>query len=409
MNMHTDYERMLSRTDGHGWLKPDYRSMCLSNLPGYVAGMLKGRGGVLPEALNARRGVKNILLVIADGMGLLNVRNRLDDLPFLRRMTDEGKIAPMTSVFPSTTGAAMTSIFTGTEPVTHALLEWFLFLDEAGMIIETLPFRAQNPAEQAQFQNLDIHIRTLFEGEPATENLAREGIECTAYLPENIVDSGFSVATHGSAARKGYHTLDGIISELVPAKKRSTFTTLYYPEVDAAGHTYGPSSPEYLEEMRRVDGFLSELSVEMDEDTVILLTADHGQIDVNPDETLYLDDLDWFDGMLAPKNGGGNIPPYGSPRDVIIRAKDAAVMCSRLNDRLGEFGVAKTSEWLTGEGYFGNGARSAKFETRAGSVWFLPHSGKTAWYRHYDGEHLAFKGVHGGMTPQEILVPLAVI
>ncbi len=407
--MRGNYDRMLSAVDSNGWLKPDYRNMCLSNLAAYVSAILTRKDGKLPEELNGQKGKNNVILVIADGMGLLNIGDRLKELPFLRNLTGEGKVLPMTSVFPSTTAASLASIFTGLEPVTHGLLEWNLFLDEAGMIIETLPFKAQNPAEQEQFLRLNLQVNTLFEGEPASARLQREGIDCTTYLPENIADSPFSVAVQDKAVRRGYDRLDDTISELVHRDGERTFKTVYYPEVDAAGHVYGPSSSEYLEEMRTVDSFLSELAAASDDDTVVLLTADHGQIEIEPADTLYLDELEWFDGMLALHSGGKKIAPYGSPRDVIIRAIDGNMTCSILNEKLSEFGVAKTTGWMTGEGYFGNGRKAREFEARAGSAWFIPHAGKTVWYRHYDNERVAFRGVHGGPTPGEMMVPLAVI
>ena len=350
-----------------------------------------------------------MILFVADGMGLFNIRRDLGSLPFLNRITGEGKIAPMTSVFPSTTAASMTSIYTGREPLTHGLLEWYMFLDETGIVVETLPFKAHNPAEQRDFQKIGLRADMLFEGDAATDRLLGEGIACTAYLPQEITDSPFSMAVMGNTVRKGYDRLDDIISELGRRKGTRTFTMIYYPEVDAAGHVYGPSSPDYLMEMGKVDLFLSQLSGERGDDTAILFTADHGQLEVDPAETLYLDELEWFDDMLQRRNGRVKIPPYGSPRDVIIRARDGGATCSVLNERLGDYGVAKTTEWMTQNGYFGRGRKALRFDDRAGSVWFLPHEGKTVWYRHYKGERFALRGMHGGLTPQEVMVPLAVI
>jgi predicted AlkP superfamily pyrophosphatase or phosphodiesterase len=384
--------------------------MCLSSLHKYVDELFSGSKERLPAPLSALENARNVVLVIVDGMGYMNMKKKLRELPFFQSLYDENRILPATSVFPSTTAASLASIYLGLDPISHGLLEWYLFLDEAGIIVETLPFIAHNPAEREGFKRLRLQIDVLFEGTAVTESLARKGVECHALLPEAVAESEFSKQMMKKSSRTGYSKLEDVPSLLsdILSRGRRTFVTIYYPGVDTAGHIHGPSSEEYLEEMKKVDRFVSEIARVKRNDTTMLITADHGQIDVDPGKTLYLNDFDWFDKLLSPNPVGGIIHPYGSPRDVIIRTPYPKKMQTKLEEELAEYGDVVNTRHLTMNEYFGKGDMAGCFTSRAGDLWILPGTGRAVWYRHYDDEKISFKGLHGGLTPEEILVPISI-
>ncbi len=384
--------------------------MCLSSLHKYVDELFSGSRERLPAQLSAIENALNVVLVIVDGMGYMNMKEKLGELPFFQSLDDENRILPATSVFPSTTAASSASIYLGSDPVSHGLLEWYLFLDEAGIIVETLPFTAHNPAEREGFKKLGLPIDVLFEGSAVTESLARKGIDCHALLPEAVAESEFSKQAMKKSSRTGYSKLEDVPSLLsdILSGERRTFTTVYYPGVDTAGHIHGPTSEKYLEEMRKVDRFASEIARVKRKDTVMLITADHGQIEVDPGKTLYLDDFDWFDKLLSPKPGGV-IAPYGSPRDIIIRTPYPEKMQTKLEEDIAEYGDVVSTRHLIMNEYFGKGNMAGCFTSRAGDLWILPGKGRAVWYRHYEDEKVLFKGLHGGLTPEEILVPISIV
>ena len=391
-------------------MKPVYDSLCISRMLQNLGSILEGKTSAVPGILGNCAGNSHMVLLIADGMGLLNIKENIGRLPFLDRLNTEGSLAAGTSVFPSTTAASMTSLYTASDPFSHGLLEWYLYLDEAEMVIETLPFSAQNPAEADKFKSLDLDIRLLFEGEPYTSRLTAEGIECTAIMPRSIKDSAYSSAVFPSADTIGYETLEDVLP-LVMDKGGTgkRLTVIYYPGADTEGHVHGPLSENYLEEMRRVDSFLRAFRESEVSGTSLVMTADHGQTEIDPRSVVYLDEFDWFDDMLPVAASGKTIPPYGSPRDVIIRSMDAVKMKSMLERELGDTAAAAESLRLAGEGYFGSGKKARSLSSRMGDLWLLPGTGTGIWYRHFDDEEVRLKGMHGGLTAKEMLIPVAVV
>ena len=391
-------------------MKPVYDSLCISRMLQNLGSILEGKTSAVPGILGNCAGNSHMVLLIADGMGLLNIKENIGRLPFLDRLNTEGSLAAGTSVFPSTTAASMTSLYTASDPFSHGLLEWYLYLDEAEMVIETLPFSAQNPAEADKFKSLDLDIRLLFEGEPYTSRLTAEGIECTAIMPRSIKDSAYSSAVFPSADTIGYETLEDVLP-LVMDKGGTgkRLTVIYYPGADTEGHVHGPLSENYLEEMRRVDSFLRAFRESEVSGTSLVMTADHGQTEIDPRSVVYLDEFDWFDDMLPVAASGKTIPPYGSPRDVIIRSMDAVKMKSMLERELGDTAAAAESLRLAGEGYFGSGKKARSLSSRMGDLWLLPGTGTGIWYRHFDDDEVRLKGMHGGLTAKEMLIPVAVV
>ena len=126
---------------GDGWVAPAYQDFSIANLPATIAALL---GIDLPGALpalpsNAWRdwsaGLQRVVLVIVDGLGyrLLQGRWAAGDAQQLVNLASAGRLLPLTSVFPSTTDAAMMSLQTGTAPATHGWLAWEMYLREVGM------------------------------------------------------------------------------------------------------------------------------------------------------------------------------------------------------------------------------------------------------------------------------------
>jgi hypothetical protein len=141
-----------------------------------------------------------------------------------------------------------------------------------------------------------------------------------------------------------------------------------------------------------------------------LLTADHGQVETDPQTTIYLNRQPRFAGtekFLRCDQAGRPIIPAGSARDFFLYIKGGLVDEARafLAARLeGRAEVRKVAD-LISEGYFG--ARiSAKFPPRAGDLVILPYAGEAVWWYEKGKFEQKFRGHHGGLTPQEMEIPL---
>lgn len=401
-------ERWLAEQEGRGRVLPDYGGYCLASVTRAVTSIIQGgtpKGGL--EQFAASGEGKRVLLVMLDGLGYFQMKRRMERLPFFRRCVGEGQLLPVTTVFPSTTPAAVTTLHTGRTPAEHGLIEWNLYLREIEMIVESLPFVPKRPEDFARFEELNPSARMLFEGRTLYEKLGRKGCRSVVMQPRGISDSAYTRLISRGADRASYGDLSSagrLLRTLL--EKRYSLIHFYYPGIDTAGHGYGPGSEQYLAEMISIDSLLSRVSAAAEENGyTLIVTSDHGHVEVNPRDALFLEEMNGFDEKLKG-DSSGIVQPYGSPRDVIIGAAgDSAAFTDWLSTRLeGTARVLRTEEMIE-EGYFG-ATISGKGRERMADLWVLPEENGLVWYRHYPEERVEFRGMHGGASIEEMIVPL---
>ncbi len=141
--------------------------------------------------------------------------------------------------------------------------------------------------------------------------------------------------------------------------------------------------------------------------TTVMMSSDHGQIDVNPQKVFFLNKLKWLNSCLKRSPEGRIIEPYGLYRDVFLQIKEDKV----------DFAIKKLQKldadiWLTKDsiknGLFGINKPSKNFLERVGDVLILPRKNKMIWYKHTKDESVDLEGMHGGLTQEEMIIPLAV-
>jgi hypothetical protein len=119
---------------------------------------------------------------------------------------------------------------------------------------------------------------------------------------------------------------------------------------------------------------------------LLLITADHGQIDVDPERLDLLDDL-WPELRLR-------CPPAGSARDCFLHVDDPEHVIAELSARLGDRArVVAARELFDTIG--------PRLEQRIGDVCVLPAPGRMAWLRAFPSHERRFRGHHGGLTTDE--------
>jgi hypothetical protein len=189
---------------------------------------------------------------------------------------------------------------------------------------------------------------------------------------------------------------------------------VYWDAVDAIAHTYGPHTEQYHAELT---GFTYLLQRELIEkipartaaDVVLMVTADHGHINVAPGETLYLNRYPRLVNSLQVSHAGQRILPWGSPRDVFLRVQEERLpeIAAWLTQRLaGKAAVITTAEAMQ-QGLFGVGKPHKRFKHRVGNLLILPERDYLIWFEHRKGKKFGLRGMHGGLRPDEMLVPLA--
>jgi hypothetical protein len=375
---------------------PAYGGGSLVNL---IASVVEGRGGARrhpPLALLPPRELaqaRNVVLVIVDGLG--------DN--YLARQAAGGELerrrrGAITSVFPSTTASAITTSYTGCTPLEHGLTGWFTYFGEAGYVAAALPFRTRG--DMLPLREKGFAAQRAFLAQPIFASLDTRSIVVTH---REIIDSDYNVHHCAGAERLPYDTLQRFIEQVEAAVKsgpQRKFVYAYWPEYDAISHRYGSLSAEAAHELERVDAAFGELLGRLSgTDSIVIATADHGFVDVTPDESLELPAA--LAAMLR-------FPLCGERRVVYCHVHDIDAFAQMARDWLGERAEVVTSRELVDRGWFGTGAPHARFGERVGDVALVMNGHFTVKdWTPGESRHLHI-GNHGGTTADEMMIPLIV-
>jgi hypothetical protein len=338
-------------------------------------------------------GRQRVVVVLLDAFGWTFVQRHAQH-PLLARIARDGTLSALASQFPSTTTAHVTTMYTGLPVEAHGLYEWKVWDPSIRRVITPLQ------ADDAVAHGLDP--RTLLPDGPSFfQRLAARGVPSQVFSP-------FAPSVYDGAAIRGapIQTYDDLaagaraLAAAVAASDR-LYAYLYFDGIDAIGHRFGPSSPEFDDAcLRALDAvytaFFGPGAPDVG-DTLLLLTADHGQLDVSPD---VVDDLDALLPDLASRLDrdatGAPIPPAGSARDVFLHVAEERVddTIADLRDVLEDHAtVHRSTDLFPGAG--------PRLLSRLASVCVLPAPGRMAWLAAHPDVERVFRGHHGGRTPEE--------
>jgi hypothetical protein len=341
----------------------------------------------------AADGAERIALVLIDAFGRTFLERHAEH-PLLRRM----EITPVESMFPSTTTAHLTTLYTTLPVGEHGLYEWNVYEPALDAVILPLPFvrarREDGP--------LGLPPRHLVPGPTLFERLAAAGTACTALQPKPIARSRYGDAALRGARVVAFDGLAGGTAGLRAALAAPGFTYLYWDGVDFTGHMAGPSSAAFDEAARGALDMIDAAIGDAPAGTRLLVTADHGQVDVDPARVDALDAL-WPELVehLRRDDRDRPLPPAGSARDCFlhVRSGHAHEVAAALADRLEDRAEVRLVDELVAEGLFG--AAGPRLRTRLGDVCVLPANGRMAWLAAFPGPERHFRGHHGGLTAAE--------
>jgi predicted AlkP superfamily pyrophosphatase or phosphodiesterase len=333
---------------------------------------------------------ERVLLILLDAFGLEFV-HRHEDHPLLRRL----QVIPLRSQFPSTTTAHVTTVHRGVPVHEHGLYEWNVFEPALGRVICPLRFNLAGSEHDGDLSGA-LAPDDLLGGPTFYEAL---GVPSIVAQPATIADSAFTrLATRG-ARRLGFAGLTDGVEAVIHAFRSSPelrFGFLYWDAIDRTGHERGPGSREFHAASRFALDVLETTLGDLPELTV-LITADHGQVDVAPQRVDYLDEL-WpglWDRLSQPR-------PAGSSRDVFlhVRALEIDEVIDELSARLGERAeVHRAADLFPTIG--------PRLRARLGDVVVLPAPGRQAWLGRTPSNERWFRGHHGGLDDAETAVYLA--
>lgn len=360
------------------YLKPDYRNCGLnviSSIAGYFGLQLGHPSLPLLDERLAKKHYQNVILMLFDGMGMDILSHALPEDAFLRQHV----AAPISAVYPSTTTCATTAIECGLSPREHAWLGWTLYFPQI-----------QKP--------VDIFIN-LSEGEPAAEYHVANRFIPRDFIFHRITEAGqaeaCSVSPFGDVRVDSLDALFSTTLALAMDEKRRYIYT-YWSDPDHTMHEKGCYHEKVLATVQDINNRLERFYAQLPPDTLLLLTADHGLID---GDFKYLEDTPELYQMLLHDT---TIETRAVSFHVKPECK-AAFPAAFEKIFGGHFLLMTRDEFI--RDYLGDGEIRPQVYDFVGDYMALAIDATCIGNRRSEHE---LKGVHAGLTPREMLVPLMI-
>lgn len=352
--------------------RADYGGACVASV---VPALLRAEAPAwMPEPV---AGARAVVLLVLDGLGWDALIGHADHMPNLAAMAG----GPVTTVVPSTTAAALTSITTGLPPSVHGVVGYRIALD--GDVLNVLGFQLARSKRAPDPFTVQRHAAFL--GRPAV-----------VVSGASHRDSGFTKVHMRDARYLGYRAESTLVEHLRGlARGTDTFVYAYYPGIDEVAHAYGLHDGYYAAELAAADRLVGEVRDALPDDVALVVTADHGQSHVGRDGWRTLGDVD---DLVAFGSGDARFRYLHAPRG------GAAALVEAASDTFAhEAWVLSRDELLDG-GWLGPDPSPAT-RRRVGDVVLAAHDGiafvDPALLRE---THLV--SAHGSLTAAEMLVPL---
>ncbi len=392
---------------------PAYEGGSIANVPATVAALLGAPFAglpALPEALwqPLGSGIKRVVLLTLDGFGwnLFQARQGL-----VTAVSHKATIThQLTSIFPSTTVAALSSLWTGFAPAQHGLAGLRLFFPEysvsAGMLdFSPLFYKARDALVEA-----GLNPETFLQRPGVGEQLAQSGIATYAFKGREIVDSVLS-KMHGRGVTEsiGAVTLAEMLVQLRELLDKRAgerlFVSAYWPTIDSLSHYHTWQGTAVAAEINAIfyqlqTELLESLTPAARQDTAFFIVADHGQELTPLSKQIFLAEHPQLEQMLF-------MQPTGEPRVVYFYTRHGCqqAVLDYLNTRLGGMMTAVATQDAIQAGLFGPGEAVQKVADRFGDVVAIMRDGYSLFTEAERPTAHKMIGRHGGMNHAEMLVP----
>jgi hypothetical protein len=246
-----------------------------------AAALLSVRGAVDALGVTGWVGeVRRVVVVLVDGMGRYLLPELAADAPLLTSVLTgrAGRLDDLACTFPSTTPTSLVSLATGVAPGQHGILGFTVKLPDTDRVLNHIRWR-EDPAP-AQWQP----VPTWF------ERLQQAGVGARAVLPAAFIGSGLTEAAYRGAQLIAANTDDDYVQLVIDQLRAAPGLIYAYTAVlDTAAHAFGIGSAEWHAAGAYVDALLTRLVEALPPDAALLITADHGGLNVPGHRRIDLD------------------------------------------------------------------------------------------------------------------------
>lgn len=383
----------VSRADSDGFLTPAYAERSLADvLPavgralgvdllgpdGSPAGPVPDLG--LPPA-------PHYVVLLVDGLGSELLTAHADRAPFLAGLLP-GSVAATAGV-PSTTATSLTSLGTGAPPGAHGVLGYTTRIPGTTSVLNALRWPKEVDPE-------------VWQAHPtAFTRLAAAGVHSTVVNKREFQGSGLTVASCRGAEFVGVDRPgERLVAVRAAAGRAPSLTYSYDGDLDWTGHRYGVDSEQWRAQLSVTDSHAERLRDTLPDDVRIVVVADHGMVDVSPEDRTDLDQVpELQDGVLL-------VAGEARFRHLSCQAGAADDVLVAWRELLGEKALVLAREDAVGRGWFGDVLPG--IEARIGDVVVAcrgRHAVLSSVGFPYEGRLV---GMHGSLTPAEMRIPVLV-
>lgn len=343
---------------------PDY-DCCIVNVSSTILHYFgaPANHNAIPQLLDKLKkgNYKKIVLFVFDGMGSYNIDVNLNN-SFLQNY----KMMDISSVFPPTTVAALSSIDSESYPSEHGRLGWTRWFDK----------------EQTLENGFTIGLTNKYYPYISIEKILKKS---------NVKNTSVS-----PFAKYKRYTLDDITNCVIKLcnKSNNKFIYAYFNEPDAITHKKGCADLKTQSMLEKIDNSMRYLQESLPDDVAVIVTADHGLIDIKSQQ--FIDEYPSITECLAA-------PPSIEPTSISFRVKSGKneQFVSEFKKHIVGFKLMTKQEAIDNN-LFGKTSNIDKLSHALGDYLAVSIGENVLWF---DRVH-EFVAVHGGLHKGELQVPL---
>jgi predicted AlkP superfamily pyrophosphatase or phosphodiesterase len=399
----------------NGLTIPLYDNYCFSNIFGTVKDLFNLHSDKrLPVDVtqNSNANPNKVVFFLIDAFGWCFYDKYKERSKFLCELEKSGVVSKLTSQFPSTTTAHVTTAFSGEPVYEHGLYEWFYYEPKADDIITAFLFKEARNKHYQNLKSRNIKPGDFIPQRSFFKELSDHGIKCTVYQPGEINNGAYTEFTCRYADLKGYDALEGLfkaLSEDLVKNEDKEYFYVYIHDIDSTAHDKGNQSEEFKTVMdnllRNLDKFY-EVGKDRFKSTAVIISADHGQVDTDLENPHYINKLIPDIEKYLKKNKNNDVmSPAGYCRDLFLHVEEKYLLelKTMLEKELHEIADVYIFEELKDKGLFG--APGERLLERVGNLVILPKENNTVWWYEKGTFEVTFLGMHGGASKEEMEIP----